>query len=151
MKNIIAGLLGRYEKGKLSRRELIGVLTMLAAAGTKAEAATLMGGINIDHIAVQVSDLKVSQDFYRNVFGLTLRTEPRADGSVRLDLEQSGFFVLRNARPTGTVDHVAIKVEGFNKDLVTRQLRDSGVTPIDGGSGAGFHVVDPDGFKIQLR
>ena len=151
MKNIIAGLLGRYENGQLSRRELIVGLTMLAAAGTKAEAATLMDGINLDHISVQVSDLKVSQDFYRNVLGLTLHTEPRADGSVRLDLGQSGFFVLRNGRPTGTVDHVAIKIEGFNRDLVTRQIRDSGVTPADDDGGAGFHVVDPDGLKIQLR
>ncbi len=151
MKNIIAGLLGRYENGKLSRRELIAGLAMFAAAGTKAEAAALTGGINIAHISVQVSDLKVSQDFYQNVFGLTLRTEPRDDGSVRLDLGQSGFFVLRNGRPTGTVDHVAIKVEEFNKDLVTRQIRDSGVTPVDEDGGAGFHVVDPDGFKIQLQ
>ena len=151
MKSIIAGLLGRYEEGKLSRRELISGLTMLAATATKAEAVALKGGINIDHISVQVGDLKRSQEFYRNVFGLTLRTEPRADGSVRLDLRQSGFFVLRNGRPTGTVDHVAIKVEGFNKDLVTRQIKDSGVTPVDETGGAGFHVVDPDGFKIQLQ
>ena len=151
MKNIIAGLLGRYENGKLSRRELIAGLAMLAAAGTKAEAAALNGGINIEHVSVQVSDLNRSQEFYRNVLGLTLRTEPRADGSVRLDLEQSGFFVLRNGRPTGTVDHVAIKVEGFDRDLVTRQLRDSGVTPVDEDGGAGFHVVDPDGFKIQFQ
>ena len=63
MKNIIAGLLGRYENGKLSRRELIAGLAMLAAAGTKAEAAALNGGINIEHVSVQVSDLNRSQEF----------------------------------------------------------------------------------------
>ena len=149
MKTRFAELLNRYENGKLSRRELIAGLVMVAATAATSEAAGLKS-VNIDHVSLQVSDLKRSQDFYRNILGLTLRTEPRADGSVRLDLPQSGFFVLRKGNPAGTIDHLAIKLEGFNKDSVTQQLKASGITAIDASGGAGFHIVDPDRFNIQL-
>jgi len=149
MHESISGLLTRYEKGTLSRRELITALGMLVATAARSDAG-LTGAIALDHVSIQVSDLKRSTDFYRNILGLRLRTEPRADGSVRLDLSQNGFFVLRTAAPAGTVDHVAIKVDRFDKDSVTRQLQQSGVSPNESG-GAGFHVSDPDGFSIQFQ
>ena len=39
MEKLISGLLGQYEKGALSRRELVGVLAALGATGWSAAAA----------------------------------------------------------------------------------------------------------------
>ena len=159
MERTILGLLTRYEGGLLTRRELITGLTMLAAAGSTTS-ATGPKGIGLDHLSLQVSDLQRSQDFYTKVLGASLQTGARPDGSVRLDLGKGGFLVLRKFSPAGRVDHVGIKLEGFSKDSVSQQLRELGITPVDEppfsrtqdnpNGGAGFHVVDPDRFKVQL-
>ena len=150
---MISELLTRYDSGTLTRRELIIALTMLAVTGRTASAAGLRG-IKLDHVALQVADLKRSRDFYVNVLGLSENTNPRPDSSIRVDLPESGYLTLQHFSPGGKVDHFALKLEGFNKESVTRQLKEHGIVPIDQPSftsgGAGFHVIDPDGFKVQL-
>jgi glyoxylase I family protein len=154
MENMISGLLTRYETGKLSRRDLIMGLTVLAAAGTTTSAAGL-NGITLDHVALQVSDIKRSRDFYVNVFGLVENTSPRANNSLRVDFPNGGFITLQDFNPGGQVDHLCIKLENFDKAVVTEQLQGHGITPIDlpatAEGGAGFHVLDPDGVKVQIR
>ena len=63
-------------------------------------------------------------------------------------------MTLRSARPAGTVDHFCIALNNFNKQVVTQQLKVEGIVPIDEpnftGTGAGFHVIDPDGLRVQL-
>jgi len=156
MERKISGLLSNYESGTLTRRELIAGLAMLATAGTTASAAGMKVS-RIDHVSLQVSDLKRSRDFYGNVLALSVNTNPRPDDEVRLDLGESGYLVLRSFGTPGKVDHLGIKLEGFNKESVTQQLKASGIVPIDDPSypissttRGGFHVVDPDGFKVQL-
>jgi catechol 2,3-dioxygenase-like lactoylglutathione lyase family enzyme len=159
MEGSASQLLSCYERGTLTRRELIVGLTTLMAAGSTVSAAGPKG-IAVSHLSLQVSDLQRSQDFYTKVIGASLSSEPRPDGSVRLDLGPNGYLVLRKFSPAGRVDHVGIKIEGFNKDSVARQLKGIGIAPIDepnfsrtqdsSNGGAGFHVVDPDGFNVQL-
>jgi hypothetical protein len=83
-----------------------------------------------------------------------VNTNPRPDDEVRLDFGEGGYLVLRSFSPPGKVDHLAVKLEGFDKDSVTQQLKASGVVPVDESNASttrgGFHVVDPDGFKVQL-
>ncbi len=153
MESVISGLLTRYETGNLTRRDLIKGLTMLAVTGTTASAAGL-NGIKLDHVTLQVSDMKRSRDFYVNVLGLVENTNARA-GSLRVDFPNDGFLTLRELNLGGQVDHLCIKLENFDKAVVTEQLKGHGITPIDqpttAAGGAGFHVLDPDGVKIQLR
>jgi hypothetical protein len=47
------------------------------------------------------------------------------------------------------VDHYAIGVERFNKEAVTRELKDRGATP-DDNLDAGFHIKDPEGIRVQI-
>jgi len=63
MESTISGLLTRYENGKLTRRDLIKGLALLAA-GTTASSAAAAGprGITLSHIALQVSDMKRSRE-----------------------------------------------------------------------------------------
>jgi catechol 2,3-dioxygenase-like lactoylglutathione lyase family enzyme len=152
MSSTISRLLSHYESGTLTRRQLIAGLTMLATAGTTTSAAGLKVS-RLDHISLNVSDLQRSRDFYLNVFASSVNTNPRPSNEVRLDLGENGLLVLRRSSPPGTVDHLGIKVEGFDKPSVTQQLRASGIVPVDEPNvpgTPGFHVVDPDGFKVQL-
>lgn len=149
MEQLISKLIAGYEQGALSRRSLIGSLVALAAAPLPARAAGL-NGTTLDHVSMQVSDVARSRDFYARVFNLTEPPGARADGSVRLDLKGSGFLVLRAASPVG-VDHLSIRLDRFDEAEVTRQLAELGITAIDEGTGAGFHIVDPDGFNVQIQ
>jgi len=153
VENTISRLLAAYESGTVTRRQVIVAFTALIATATDTAAATLSGDA-LDHVSLLVSNLERSRAFYRDVLGLTAATGVRPDGSVRLNLPGSGYVTLRSAAPAGTVDHFCIKLKGFDKELVTRQLKMQGIAPIDEpnftGTGAGFHIMDPDGLSVQL-
>ena len=149
MENIINGLIGRYENGALSRRELVGALAALSVAGNSAYAAESgFQSAGINHVSITASNLERSVAFYSRVFNLTRQGRP--DGNlVQLTVGKTAHLSLRQgANPR--FDHFAIGIDGFNKDRVIADLKARGATPIDGGDGAGLHVADPDGLFVQL-
>ena len=149
METIIQGLVNRFEKGALSRRELVQALTMLTAAGGAASAQeTGIKAAKIDHVSIQVSDLPRSIAFYEKMFGLTVMSEDKPNEIVRLG---SGKILvsLHHKSPTGLVDHFAIGVEKFNREAVTRELKEKGANPED-NLDAGFHIKDPEGISVQI-
>ena len=145
MKDTISNLLKAYENGKMSRRTLIQGLAVLAAGSTAAEAAGFQGN-SINHISLYVSNLQRSTDFYQRVFGCTVN---KRDGNNQLMFGKN-FLVLREGKPPAKVDHFAIGVDDFKKESVTADLKARGVTPKDEEGGAGFHIVDPDGYPVQI-
>jgi catechol 2,3-dioxygenase-like lactoylglutathione lyase family enzyme len=151
MEAMISNLLSGFERGALSRRELVQGLTMLTAASAASKAQGQEAGLKgakIDHVSIQVSDLPRSVAFYQKMFGFTVVSEDKPNEIVRLG---AGKVVvsLHHKSPTGLVDHFAIGVEGFNKDAVTRQLRALGASP-DENLDAGFHIKDPEGMSVQV-
>ena len=146
MNSTISRLLKTYEDGKLSRRELVQGLALLAAASETASAAGFEGN-GINHVSLYVSNLQRSSDYYQRTFGCKVN---KRDGNNQLVFGK-GFLVLREGKPPGKVDHFAIGVDNFKKESVTADLKARGVTPIDQqGGGFGFHVVDPDGYPVQI-
>src|SRR5437763_14857687 len=145
MKGTISKLLEAYEKGKMSRRTLIQGLAVLAAGSTAAEAAGFQGS-SINHISLQVSNLERSTDFYQRVFACKVT---KRDGNNQLMFGKD-FVVIRPGTPAAKVDHFSIGVDNFKKESVTADLKARGVTPVDQEGGAGFHVVDPDGYPVQI-
>ena len=152
MDAMIASLVNRFERGALSRRELIQGLAMLTAAGGAAsEARGQDSGIKatkIDHVSIQVSDLPRAVAFYEKMFGLTVVSEDKPNEIVRLGVGKA-LVSLHHKSPTGVVDHFAIGVEKFNKDSVTRELKQRGANPED-NLDAGFHIKDPEGISVQI-
>ena len=146
MTNTISRLLEAYEKGKMSRRQLVQGLALLAAGSSAAQAAGFQGN-SVNHISLQVSNLQKSTDFYQRVFGCPVN---KRDGNNQLVFGKN-FLVLREGKPAAKVDHFAIGVDNFNKDSVSADLKARGANPIDQqGGGFGFHVLDPDGFPVQI-
>jgi catechol 2,3-dioxygenase-like lactoylglutathione lyase family enzyme len=137
MESIVTDLIESFEKGALTRRELIRGLTMLAATGASASAA-----------AFQVTNLPKSIAFYRDIFGLTILGEDKPNEIVRMGVTKA-LVSLHHKNPTGIVDHFAIGIEKFNKDAVTQQLKQHGLTPEE-NLDAGFHVKDPEGMRVQI-
>jgi catechol 2,3-dioxygenase-like lactoylglutathione lyase family enzyme len=152
MEAVIADLVERFERGGLSRRQLIQGLALLAAAGGAAAPAAAQSaglkGTGIDHASVLVTDLQRSADFYQRVFGMVPLSEDKQNRILRLGAGRV-IVSIRQQDPPGLIDHFAIAVEGFNRPAVTQVLKQHGLTPQDNIE-FGFHVKDPDGAVVQI-
>jgi catechol 2,3-dioxygenase-like lactoylglutathione lyase family enzyme len=154
MEPIINEMVERFERGRLSRRELIQGLSLLVAA-SQAHAMpsgpiqpTGIAAAGIDHVSILVSDLERSATFYKNLFGLTLLSEDKEHGILRLGGKHV-IISIRKEKPYGTVDHFGVRVENFNRDAATRTLQQHGLKP-DENWQYGYYVKDPDGVNVQL-
>lgn len=148
MEGQISDLVTRFERGRLSRRELVQALAIIAAGGAAAQAAPLKSA-TINHTSVLVTDMTRSIDFYSRVFGLSVVNEDKPHRISRLGIGRKVLVSLRVEPPAGTIDHFAIGVEGFDKEAVTRDLQAIGLTPKENIE-YGFYVDDPDGAHVQI-
>jgi catechol-2,3-dioxygenase len=151
METVIASLISRFEKGSLSRRDLIQGLAMLTAAGGAPAAqgqSAAIKGIKIDHISIQVSDLPGSIAFYQKMFRFSVVSEDKPNEIVRLGAGKT-VVSLHHKSPTGMVDHFAIGVDNFNQETMTAQLKSLGAIP-ENNLDAGFHIKDPQGISVQI-
>ena len=156
MDAIITELVNRFERGGLTRRELIKRLSALVAAGSASAAAAQPAGLKataIDHTSVLVTDLQRSAEFYQRLFGLTQVSDDKANRILRLGRGGPGtartMISLRQQDPRGLIDHFAVGVEQFNREAVTQVLKQHGLTP-DQNVEFGFHIKDPDGAVVQI-
>jgi catechol 2,3-dioxygenase-like lactoylglutathione lyase family enzyme len=113
MESLIAKLLGDFEDGKMSRRQLIQSLTLCATAPAAAAAAAAQAPastagaaasppapwktVYLDHISYSVSDYKKSAAFYSNLMGWTIRND-NGTNQATLDIGEVGGIIIRNAR-----------------------------------------------------
>ena len=150
METIIANLLTRFEKGSLSRRELVQGLAMLAASGAAVSAQEDVDfkTATIDHVSIQVADLQRSVDFYQKMFGFSVVSQDQPGGIIRLGNTKT-LVSLNHGSPAGIVDHFAIGIPRFSRESATRYLAQRGATPLQGDY-AGLHVKDPDGVNVQI-
>ena len=151
MEAMISKLVASFEKGALTRRELIRGLALLASASGAAGAAAQepgFKGAKIDHVSIQVTDLQRSIDFYQKLFGFSVVSQDKNNEIVRLGITKT-LVSLHHKSPTGIVDHFAIGVDHFDKESVTRELKLRGATPEE-NIDAGFHVKDPEGLNVQI-
>src|SRR5437899_7390247 len=104
---------------------------MLTAASGAVSAATVqdagLKAARIDHISIQVTDLPRSIAFYQKVFGLSILSEDKPNEIVRMGTTRI-IVSLHHKPPTGIMDHYAIAIESFDKEAVTRALKQQGLT-----------------------
>jgi catechol 2,3-dioxygenase-like lactoylglutathione lyase family enzyme len=149
MESLISNLLAHFEKGSLSRRELVQSLAMLAGSTAAAAQEDLdFSGANIDHVSIQVADLQRSVDFYQKMFGFSVISQDQRLGIIRLGLTRT-LVSLNHQSPAGIVDHFAIGVPGFSKESAVRYLKQRNGNPEDDPY-AGLHIKDPDGINVQI-
>jgi glyoxylase I family protein len=149
MESIISDLLTRFEKGSLSRRQLVQGIAMLAASGSAAAQEDIdFKGADIDHVSIHVADLQRSVDFYQKMFGFSVVSQDHAGGIIRLG-NTKVLVSLNHGSPAGIVDHFAIGIPRFSRESATRYLTQRGAAPLEGDY-AGLHVKDPDGVNVQI-
>jgi catechol 2,3-dioxygenase-like lactoylglutathione lyase family enzyme len=146
-------LLTHYESGRMSRRDLVALLTALAVAPLPAAAQPdALKAATLNHASLIVSDLERSVAFYRSTFGLPVRSTQQggvnlAVGDAFLGIYQGAAnamphinhfcFGIRNFDPAATV--AALEAQGLSAESRTRD----GVTQV--------YTADPDNLRIQLQ
>ena len=151
MNSVIEDLVTGFERGTLSRRQLVQGLTAVAAAGAALPATaqtTPFSSTRIDHISVQVTDMARSVEFYEKIFGLKILGEDKENEIVRMGVTRI-IVSLHRKPPVGIVDHFAIAIDDFDREAVTAELAKHGLKA-EQNLDYGFYVRDPEGIPVQI-
>ncbi len=144
----ITNLIDGFERGRLTRRQLIAGLTGLVGAASAARAAqsdSTFTATEINHIALSVTDVTRSREFYQKHLGMTLRSD-NSPHSVFLNCGPDFLALFRADTPA--MDHYCYTVKGYDAtDAVTR-LEAAGLKPRRRSNRVYFD--DPDGLEVQV-
>ncbi len=151
MEHIIGKLLADFERGKLTRRQLVQSITVLAstAAAPAPAAESAFKASAVNHISYSVADYARTRDFYEGLFGMKISHD---DGHQCYMEFGATHLIPRNARAGATVpriDHIAYTIDPWDRTAVEAELKRRGLNPRPDEE-TSFHVKDPDGFDLQI-
>lgn len=139
--------------GRLSRRQLIARLMAIGAAasgvGHLVRAAGAGNGStfraeSVDHVALAVTDVRRSSDWYVRHLGLRVTSESEA--SAFLNCGKDFLALFRNDRPG--LDHFSFAIPDYDQKEAARRLKAAGLEPkLRGGR---TYFDDPDGIEVQV-
>jgi catechol-2,3-dioxygenase len=141
-----------FVAGRLSRRQLVARLMALGAAAAGAGRALAQEGAGsptftatgVDHIALNVTDIARSRDWYVKHLGLRVMS----DGPTSCFLSAGdGFLALFKADAPG-MHHYSFAIPRYNQQDAAERLRAAGLTPKLRGTRIYFD--DPDGIEVQV-
>ena len=158
MESVIAGLLADFERGKMTRRQLIQSLSLAAVAAAPAGAALAQGSVStipaatapaafktvwLDHISYAVTDYRKSTAFYRDLMGWEIRND-NGKNQCTMKIGDIGEIIIRNRREpdagaagaqtppapiTGVINHVSYGIDKWNTEGVKAELEKRGLKP----------------------
>src|SRR4051812_12704198 len=110
MESVVAALLRDFESGKLTRRQLVQTLALMAigspvasalaqsaaASPAKVASGTPWKTVYLDHISYQVSDYKRSTEFYTDLMGWKVLKDTGTQADI--DINGIGGIIIRNGR-----------------------------------------------------
>jgi catechol 2,3-dioxygenase-like lactoylglutathione lyase family enzyme len=156
MENLIAKLLDDFDHGRMTRRQLIKSLGVVAAvpAGAPPELGENSKGfraVAVNHISYQASDYARTRDFYADLLGMKVVGDTGTQCSLIIG-DTNTFVIPRNA-PQGSmpprIDHIAYTIENWDKNAVKAELERRGHKPQPDTENS-FHIKDPNGFDLQI-
>ncbi len=145
----------QFEKGQLSRRQLVARLLGLGAAMAVVPDAACAGEAGrstlqakgLNHIALNVRDLERSAEFYRAHLGLKV-VHKQGDFLLVLGRSNDDRFLALFRSDTPGLSHYAYTIEKFDPDEVVRKLNTAGIKHRRERHGIYFN--DPDGLVVQV-
>ena len=146
MQQIISRMLESYEHGRLGRRQLIQGLAAITAGSASPASESTFQGMALNHIAIRVTDVQRSRDFYQKHFGLPVIHE--AEKNCFLGLGKNFLTPFQNQAPG--LDHSCIAIQGFSPDAVMEELKRQGLKPSRPSGSDRVYFPDPDGLTVQV-
>jgi catechol 2,3-dioxygenase-like lactoylglutathione lyase family enzyme len=153
MKNEIHHLIDQFTEGRISRRQLIASLAaLMALAGgsrparaAEPSSAPLFQAVGLNHLALRVTDVPRSRDFYVRQLGLRV-TRDGGDSSCFLSFDDGFLALFRGEEPR--MDHYCYSVKDYDVRVAEEKLKAAGLAPRV--TGDRIYFDDPDGLEVQL-
>jgi catechol 2,3-dioxygenase-like lactoylglutathione lyase family enzyme len=147
-------LLSSYDRGTLTRRQLLTALAVIGSSASLASQQSPSGVVRpttMDHVSLLVADPARTEVFYRALFGFPAARPIPSTGKINgFDL-QGGYFTFQQSSTPGRIDHFCVAVEGaYDIQQVGEQLEAAGIKASIAGGGTTGYVIDPDGIRVQL-
>jgi catechol 2,3-dioxygenase-like lactoylglutathione lyase family enzyme len=153
MENIIAKLLGDFERGKMSRRQLVQSIAAACSAVSAATAAPQGKGfkaVSVNHISFSVPDYAKTRDFYSELMGM--KVERDSGQECYLTFGDTSLVVrkTRQADNKAYIDHMCYTISDWDGPAVEAELKRRGLNPRRGQNEFSFEVKDSDGYGLQI-
>lgn len=144
----------QFEQGQLSRRQLVSRLMGLGAVLAAVPEAALgaadpkstFQATGLNHVALDVTDVPRSRDFYIKHLGLEV-IRNGGDDNCFLGSGGNFFLTLFRAEKTG-LNHYCYTITDYNVDQAEEKLKDAGLK-VRRESGR-IYFDDPDGIEVQV-
>src|SRR3984893_11287023 len=148
MQLIIEKMLGDFECGRLTRRQLAASLAALVTGAQAAPKPAGLKAVTLNHVTVRVADVQKTSQFYQEFFGMPLKQH--SEKTHILGVGKSFFGIEQKGTPAG-LDHYDFGIAGFNANTVLAKLKARDLKVEPGGTKESFKFWDPDGFLVQLN
>lgn len=152
MEHVIDSALSDYERGTISRRELVSRLAFITSAAgvsslaVSAAEAPSFSAVGINHLALRVTDVPRARDFYVKHLGMQVA---RDDASSSFLTFENGFLALFRGEPAG-LHHFCFSVKDYNVLEAEKTLKGLGLEPDQPKGTSRIYFKDPDGLTVQL-
>lgn len=169
---------GRMDRRQLIRH--LAALALAAPAVAPAPAAAQPKApwktVHLDHISYSVSDYKKSASWYASLMGWEIASD-NGTNQATLRIGDVGEIIIRNARRpqgaapaagqaaapaagapargpvTGVINHISYGITPWDTAAIKAELTRRGLSPREdfvGENFRSFHVLDPDGWDLQI-
>lgn len=152
MQPIVEKFVDAFTMGRMSRRELIAAMSGLVVAAATGRSLPAHGDpagptftpLGLNHLALNVTDVARSRDFYIKHFGMTVASE--SPNNCFLNFE-GGFLALFQGSEA-RMDHFCLSVRDYDVNACAAKLREHGIEPRI--TGDRIYFPDPDLLTVQL-
>ena len=148
MQLIIERLVGDFESGRLTRRQLAAALAALVTGAQAAPKQSGLRAVSLNHVTVRVPDVQRTSLFYQEFFGMPLKQHSAKTHILGVG---KSFFGIEQKDGGPALDHYDFGIASFNADDVTAKLKARNLKPEPGGTKESFKFRDPDGFLVQVN
>lgn len=152
MDKLFDSMMNEYDSGAISRRELVARIAGITAAvagvaqGARAQdaAASPFKATGVNHVALRVTNVPKSRDFYVQHLGFT----PTRDSATSCFLQADHGFVALFRGNEAKMDHYCVAIENYDVEEAEKKLNDLSLNPRREGNR--IYFPDPDGLTVQL-
>lgn len=153
MQHTIETLVRQFEQGRLTRRQLVQGLVIVAAAPAAAQErpAGAFRAASIDHVQITVDDLKGSQQFYEKLLGVTARSNSPSQANIAVGSVGNFIAIQSGTGRIKPIDHFAIAVENFSPEPALASIERAVPGAKAEKSGNSVFVTGPEGVRVQIQ
>ena len=156
MNTLISDLLTGYERGTITRRELLTTMNALAAGlvtqtgVVHAQDSSVVKGLTLDQVQLSIADPGASREFYTKLLGGTVTADSTATLARILLPDGSRIVLARQSAGHGVIDHFGVAIADFDAQTITTSVSRTFPNAKVQSEATSVSVWDPDGIRVQL-